>query len=206
MKNIRKEKRVDVLRINEAITVPEVQVIDQEGKHMGVLPINVAIKKAKDSSLDLIEVSAKAVPPVVQITDYGKYLYNQSKKSKEVKSSHKEVSKTKVIQIKPGTGNNELELRGRKIGEWISKGHRVRIDLFLWGRYKYMDKGFLKERLDTFLPYIKEAWEIAEPMKESPKGFSVVVQRSKKNKNKENENKQIIKEEIENNKKGSESS
>lgn len=172
-------KKEDTLRINEAISVPEVQVVDETGKHIGKMSIDKAIERARKAGLDLIEVSAKANPPVTHITDYGKYLYNQNKKVKEMKSKQKETSKTKNIQIKPGTGVNELELRGKKVGEWISKGHRVRIDLFLWGRYKYMDKGFLKERLESFLPYIVGEWEISEQIKESPKGFSVVVQKAK---------------------------
>jgi translation initiation factor IF-3 len=126
--------------------------------------------------LDLIEVSPNAQPPVCRITDYGKFKYEQKKKDKEVKSKAK-VTETKEAQVKIGTSENDMRIKADKIAEWLREGHRVKIDLFLWGRYKYMEFNFLKERLERFLAIIPEGYKIAEEVKKSPKGLAVTLER-----------------------------
>src|SRR4029077_3168893 len=125
---------------------------------------------------DLIEVSPNANPPVCKITDYGKFKYEQKKKDKEVKS-RAHVSETKEAQVKIGTSENDMKIKANKIAEWLKEGHRVKIDLFLWGRYKYMEFNFLKERLERFLAVIPENFKMAEAIQKSPKGLSVVIER-----------------------------
>lgn len=165
-------------RINEGIRVPEVRVVGSEGENLGTMQTDEALAKAQGQDLDLIEISPKARPPVVKITDYGKYMYEQKKKEKEMKAkSH--VTETKITQVKIGTGEGDLERKAKKVAEWLEEGHRVKIDLFLWGRYKYMEFKFLKERLEKFLAIIPESYKIADEIKKSPKGLTVVIERSK---------------------------
>jgi len=181
----------DEVRINESIRVPEVRVIGAEGENLGVLSTRDAFQKAQEAGLDLIEVSPKAKPPVARITDYGKYRYELKKKEKEIKSkSH--VNETKVAQVKIGTSEGDLDRKAKKVGEWLNEGHRVKIDLFLWGRYKYMEFSFLKERLERFLAIVPESFKIADEIKKSPKGLTIVLEPSKGGKGggkTENENK-----------------
>jgi translation initiation factor IF-3 len=87
------------------------------------------------------------------------------------------ISETKEVQIKVGTGDNDMLLKAKKAAEWMSEGHRVRAELFLKGRYKGMSEEFLKERLNKFLLRIPHAYKIAEPIARSPKGFAVVIER-----------------------------
>ncbi len=164
------------VRMNEGIRVREVRVIGPQGENIGVLPIAEALAQAREAGLDLIEVSAQANPPVCRITDYGKFKYEQSKKEKEVKSRAAKVTETKEAQVKIGTSDNDMRIKAGKIEEWLKEGHRVKIDLFLWGRYKYMEFEFLKERLERFLAIIKESYKIADEIKKSPKGLSVVLE------------------------------
>ena len=70
-----------------------------------------------------------------------------------------------------------MRIKANKIAEWLKEGHRVKIDLFLWGRYKYMEFNFLKERLERFLAIIPEGFKIAAPIAKSPKGLSVALER-----------------------------
>jgi len=178
----------DEVRINESIRVPEVRVVGHEGENLGIMSTKDAFAKAQELGLDLIEVSPKARPPVARITDYGKYKYDLKKKEKEIKAkSH--VTETKVAQVKIGTSEGDLTRKAKKVGEWLNQGHRAKIDLFLWGRYKYMEENFLKERLERFLTRITEPHKIADPMKRSPKGFTVTVERSNKGAKKEDEKK-----------------
>lgn len=169
------KKRV---RMNEDIRVPEVRVLGPDGENFGVLSIKEALAKAQEMRLDLIEVSPLAKPPVCKITDYGKFKYEQNKKDKEVKSKMR-VSETKEVQVKIGTSDHDMGIKAGKAAGWLKEGHRVKVDLFLWGRYKYMEFSFLKERLERFLAIIPESYKIAEPIQKSPKGLSVALERDK---------------------------
>lgn len=162
--------------MNEGIRAKEVRCLGPEGENLGVLPIREALEKAQSLGLDLIEVSPNANPPVCKITDYGKFKYEQKKKDKEVKSKAR-ITETKEAQVKIGTSTNDMNIKASKIALWLREGHRVKIDLFLWGRYKYMEFNFLKERLERFLAIIPEGFKIADDIKKSPKGLSVAIER-----------------------------
>ena len=163
------------IRMNEGIRAPEVRVIGPEGENFGIMRTADALAKAREMGLDLIEISAHAQPPVVKITDYGKFKYEQKKKDKEIKSKAR-VTETKEAQVKVGTSEHDMHIKASKIAGWLREGHRVKVDLFLWGRYKYMEFTFLKERLERFLTIIPEGYKIAEDIQKSQKGLSVVLE------------------------------
>ncbi|HWB34217.1 MAG TPA: translation initiation factor IF-3 [Candidatus Paceibacterota bacterium] len=170
---------MDTTRINHQIRAAEVRVVGPEGENLGVLALSEALQRAQDVGLDLIEISPNAVPPVAKIMEYGKFQYEQQKKRREIKAkSH--TTETKGVQVKIGTGDHDLNLKARKAAEWLSEGHRVKVDLFLWGRYKYMEFNFLKDRLEQFLKLIPQEYKIAEPIGKSPKGLSTTLERAKK--------------------------
>ena len=163
-------------RMNEGIRSPEVRVIGPNAENFGVLPIREALGKAQELGLDLIEISPNAQPPVCKITDYGKFKYEQKKKDKEIKSKA-HVTETKITQVKIGTSERDMQIKAGKAAEWLKEGHRVKVDLFLWGRYKYMEFEFLKERLERFLAVIPEGYKVAEPIQKGPKGLSITLER-----------------------------
>ncbi|HPR84389.1 MAG TPA: translation initiation factor IF-3 [Candidatus Paceibacterota bacterium] len=165
-------------RINNQIKAPEVRVISNEGDNLGVLSVKEALAKAESLGLDLIEISPNAKPPIVKIADYGKYKYDQNKKQKKTKAGTK-LTETKSIQIKIGTGENDLALKARKASEWLKEGHRIKIELFLSGRSKYMQESFLKDRLDRVLHLITENFKIAEDFKKGPKGPTITIEKDK---------------------------
>ena len=169
------------VRINQSIRAKELRVIGANGENHGVISITDALALAQGANLDLIEISPNAQPPVAKIMDYGKFQYELKKKAKEIKAkSH--VTETKGMQVKIGTGDHDLNLKAKRVAEWLTEGHRVKIDLFLWGRYKYMEEAFLKERLERFLKIIPLEYKIAEEIKKSPKGFSTTLERSSQKK------------------------
>ncbi len=170
------QKEQERVRMNEGIRAKELRVLGPEGQNFGIIPLVEALAKAKELGLDLIEVTANANPPVAKIMDYGKYKYETKKKDKEVKSRAK-VTETKVTQVKIGTSERDMQIKAAKAATWLREGHRVKVDLFLWGRYKYMEFEFLKERLERFLAIISEPFKIAEPIEKSMKGLSVTVER-----------------------------
>ena len=168
----------DSTRINKHIRAAELRVLGADGANLGVLSLKDALAAAEAAGLDLIEISPMATPPVAKIMDYGKFQYEQKKKLREAKAkSH--VTETKSAQVKIGTGEHDLNLKARRVSNWLGEGHRVKVDLFLWGRYKYMEFNFLKERLERFLHLITEEYKVADAIKKSPKGLSVTLERSK---------------------------
>jgi translation initiation factor IF-3 len=163
-------------RINNQIRAKELRVLVEEGENLGVLPFKEALEKAQELGLDLIEISPNAVPPVAKIMDFGKYQYVESKKAKKMKANAK-TSETKSIQIKVGTGDHDLELKAKTASKWLGEGHRIKVELYLAGRTKFMDEKFLKERLDRVLKLITENYKISDPAKRSPKGLMLTIER-----------------------------
>lgn len=166
----------DKTRINNAIKARELRVIGPKGENLGVLSTTEALKIAEEANLDLIEISPNANPPVAKITDFGQYRYETKRKASEMKAKA-HVTETKSVQVKIGTGEHDQLLKAKRASEWLNEGHRVKVDLFLWGRYKYMEEAFLKERLERFLKVIPAEYKLADEIKKSPKGYTCTIER-----------------------------
>ena len=165
-------------RINNSIRAENLRLIGPKGENFGVVSTREALEKASEFELDLVEISPNAVPPISKIVDYGKFLYSENKKQKTIKSKTHTVE-VKSLQIKVGTGDHDLNLKAKKASEWLKEGHRVKIDLFLPGRSKYMNESFLKERMKRVFNLIPENFKIAEEPKKSPKGMTSIIERAK---------------------------
>lgn len=157
------------IRINTEIRAPQVRVIHVDTGNVGVMDTDTAIQMAEDQGYDLIEISPQAKPPVAKIMDYGKYQYDQKKKQREIRANAT-ISEVKNIQVKIGTGDQDLMLKARKASEWLREGHRIKVELYLRGRSKYMDKKFHHERLERVLSLMTENYKVVEDFKKSPKG------------------------------------
>jgi len=164
------------LRTNHAIRAREVRVIGPQGENLGVLTLQEALMKAAEFEQDLIEISPNANPPVAKIADMGKYLYEENKKQKMSKKSHSVEVKT--IQVKLGTGDHDLALKAKKTSEWLAEGNRVKVDLFLPGRAKYLDVKFLEERIERMLKLVSVDYKMADKPKKSPKGMTVIIEKA----------------------------
>lgn len=164
------------VRINNFIKAPELRVITDDGENLGVITLAEAIKQAQLRNLDLIEISPTAVPPVAKIMDYGKFQYDEKKKQKVAKS-RTQTSELKNVQVKIGTGEHDLELKAKKASEWLKEGNRVKIDLYLVGRSKYMDLNFLKERMERILKLITVEYKVAVPPTKGLKGLSAIIEK-----------------------------
>ena len=152
-----------------------VRVVDDNGS-VGTMATSEAIKLAQERGLDLIEISPNATPPVAKITDYGRFQYTTQKKDRDARAKA-HVTETKNVQVRIGTSERDLELKAKKATEWLKEGHRVKLDLFLPGRSKYMEVKFLEERLDRILRLVAEEYKVAEEPKKSPKGLTIVIER-----------------------------
>jgi translation initiation factor IF-3 len=164
------------VRVNHQIRAPELRVIAEGGENLGVLTLSQALVEAKKRGFDLIEVSPNATPPIGKIMDYGKYLYDEKKKMK-ISKARAQTSETKNIQVKIGTGDHDLGLKAKRVSEWLSEGNRVKIDLYLVGRAKYMDIKFLRERLDRVLKLITVEYRVSQEPIRGPRGLALVVEK-----------------------------
>jgi translation initiation factor IF-3 len=103
-------------------------------------------------------------------------LYEEKKKDKQAKKSHQ--TEVKNVQVKLGTGDNDLSLKAKKTSEWLAEGHRVKVDLFLPGRSKYLDVKFLETRIERMLKLVSVDYKMADKPKKSPKGLTVIIERA----------------------------
>ncbi|MBX4189189.1 translation initiation factor IF-3 [Candidatus Parcubacteria bacterium] len=170
---------MSIPRTNHAIKSNELRVIGPTGENFGVITLGEALKKAHELGLDLIEISPNALPPVAKISDLGKFLYDENKKAKVAKQKAHSVE-VKNIQVKLGTGDHDLNLKAKKASEWLSEGNRVKLDLFLPGRAKYLDEKFLRTRIDRLLTLLTIPYNVATPATKSPKGMTVIIERGAK--------------------------
>jgi len=163
-------------RINNQIRAKELRVLDQENKNLGILSIKDALELSQNQGLDLIEIGPNSIPPIAKIMDFGKYQYEANKKLKKARAGARHTE-TKSIQIKIGTGEHDLELKAKTASKWLKEGHRIKVELFLAGRAKYMDEKFLKERLDRVLHLITEDYKISDAYKRGPKGLTTTIEK-----------------------------
>ncbi|MDH3532858.1 MAG: translation initiation factor IF-3 [Gammaproteobacteria bacterium] len=121
------------VRRNEEIDATEVRVIDENGEQAGVMPLDQAIEVARNVGLDLVEVSPMAEPPVCRVMDFGKYLFEQNKKSQSARRKQKQVH-VKEIKFRPGTDQGDYRIKLRKLVEFLENGDKTKITLRFRGR------------------------------------------------------------------------
>jgi len=148
--------------------------VDEEGKQLGVIPLEKAIQIAKDRGLDLIQVTEKVDPPVCKITDYGKYQYQKEKKEKKTKKQ--KGGELKGIRLTFNISQHDLETRVRLAAKFLQKGDRVRVELPLRGRQKALGD-FAKGRVNTFLKVLRETMpiKVERELKREPRGFTMMI-------------------------------
>ncbi|TAG29385.1 MAG: translation initiation factor IF-3 [Verrucomicrobia bacterium] len=119
------------IKRNDKIRVPEIRVISPEGKQLGILPTERALSLARQYNLDLVEMSANANPPVCRIMDFGKYIYEEQKKSSHAKST---ASRLKEVEFTPRIENNDFLTKIRHAEEFLDHGAKVKLRLKFRGR------------------------------------------------------------------------
>ncbi|HWP22798.1 MAG TPA: translation initiation factor IF-3 [Candidatus Binatia bacterium] len=119
-------------RINHQIRAREVRVIGPKGEQLGVMPLHEALKRVEALELDLVEVAPEAQPPVCRMMDYGKFRYEQKKKSHGARKHS--VVDIKEVKMGSRTDAHDVEHKVRNIRQFIEKGQRVKVSVFFRGR------------------------------------------------------------------------
>ena len=119
--------------MNERVRARELRVIDEEGNQLGVMPPSQALQIARDMGLDLVEISPTANPPVCKIVDYGRFLYQQSRKAREQRKHQKGLT-IKEVKFRPSTAEHDYQVRKNHIIRFLNEGHKVKAMIFHRGR------------------------------------------------------------------------
>ncbi len=160
--------------INNQIRTPQVRVIDAAGKQIGIMDLEKALQMAQECNLDLIQISEKATPAVCKIMDYGKYLYWQEKKEREmIKRTGGEV---KGIRLTFNISQHDLETRATQTENFLKKGDKVRVEMILRGREKGLSE-FAKGKINQFLDILEKRTpiKIERELKREFRGFTMMI-------------------------------
>lgn len=155
-RSYRPQQRSKFYRINFFIQARELRVLDEQGKQLGVFTKEEAIRRAKEQGLDVVEIAAKANPPVAKIIDFKKFKYLESRKDREDKKKQKNVG-VKEIRLRPFIGQHDLDTKVEQAKEFLNDGNQVKIAIPFKGReITRKEFGFevMKRFLDEF-PNIK---------------------------------------------------
>jgi len=120
-------------RINNSIRVPQVRLIDASGENVGVISTEDARRIAQEADLDLVEVAPNADPPVCRVMDYGKFLYERTKKEREARKAQVKVE-IKEIRLRPKTTEHHRGFKVRDARRWLENGMKVKVRIRFRGR------------------------------------------------------------------------
>jgi translation initiation factor IF-3 len=120
-------------RVNELIRVNEVRLIGPENENIGVVPIQKALQIARDAELDLVEVAPNSEPPVCRVMDFGKFLYERTKKDREARKSQTKIE-VKEIRLRPKTNEHHRGFKTRDARRWLLEGNKVKVTIRFRGR------------------------------------------------------------------------
>ena len=126
-------KKDDGPRINEDIDDNEVQLIDETGQNVGLVPTEDALNRALENNMDLVEINAGSKPPIVKILDYGKYKYQAQKKAAEARKKQKSFD-VKEIKLRPNIDTHDYDVKMRNMQRFFDAGDKVKVTLRFRGR------------------------------------------------------------------------
>ncbi len=166
-----------IFKINRQITAPEVNLINEDGKMLGITPTSEALKMAEEQEFDLIEVSPKAQPPVAKIGDYGRIKYQKEKMAHKQKVQQKKVE-IKAIRLSLRISPHDTEMRIKQAIKFLTKGHKLKVEIVLKGREKQLYSK-AREVMTDFTQELKKQENInlveEQSLTKQPNGFNIIV-------------------------------
>ena len=160
-------------KINDEISAPEVRVVDAQGSPLGVLPRREALSIALEREVDLVEIAPQANPPVCKIIDYGKFIYEQTKREKQQKKAQTH-STLKEVRFKAGTDTHDFDFKTRHAREFLEEGHKVKATVMFKGR-EILHKELGEELLQRFIDALADVAKIDQPMRMEGRFLGVML-------------------------------
>ncbi|MBI4653265.1 translation initiation factor IF-3 [Candidatus Kuenenbacteria bacterium] len=158
---------------NEKIFAPQVRLIDEQGQFVGIFPTREALAMARERGYDLVEISPKENPPVAKFLDFGQLQYEEQKKRQKQKIKLKTVE-TKGMRLSFRISQHDLEVRLNQAKKFLSKKHKIKIDMNLRGREKkHIDLAL--EIMQKFIEQLGEKIVIEQPITRLGGNLSVLI-------------------------------
>ncbi len=149
------------------------RVIGPDGKQLGIISRAEALRVAEEAGVDLIEISPNANPPVAKVVDWGKYQYQKMKEQQRNRKQNK-TAELKQMRLGLKIGSNDLEIKLRKIREFLSNGHKVKIILFFRGReMAHQELGF--ELMNKIIAQLDSEAILEQQPQVSGRNLSIVI-------------------------------
>lgn len=164
----KKERRP---RINEEIRAPEVLLVD--GEESIRLTVEEALERAKQQELDLIEISPKANPPVVKISDFGRFMY-QLKKKEQKQKAHNKQTEVKMLRFSFRTEKHDLDRIVERAKEFLEERHLVKLVVRLRGR-EMTNKDYAKQKLAGLVTQLADVSDVEQEVRGQGNQFSAIV-------------------------------
>ena len=150
-------------QINSAIRDPEVRVVGANGEQLGIMSSREANEIADREGLDLVKISPSAVPPVCKIMDYGKYLFDKTKREKEQRKNQK-IVELKEVQLSMTIEQHDIDIKAKHATKFLLNGDKVKVSIRMSGRQQaYADRGVETE--NKFAESLAEISTIEKPAK-----------------------------------------
>lgn len=144
-----------------------------------MLTLAEALKLAEEAHQDLIEIAPNAAPPVARIIDFGRWQYRKEKELRKAQRGIK-TSEIKGIRVRLGTSAHDIALKMKRIAVFLKEGHKIKLDLNLRGREKYLNPQFIKNRLTYVINQIPMPVFVTEGPKKGPRGLTVILELDKR--------------------------
>ncbi|HEU4448872.1 MAG TPA: translation initiation factor IF-3 [Gaiellaceae bacterium] len=163
----------DTTRINEAIRVPRVRLVDSDGSQVGIKATAEALEYAYSKDLDLVEVAASADPPVCRIMDYGKYKYEQDQRQKEARKKQSLII-VKEMKMRPKIDKHDYETKKGHVVRFLRQGAKVKVTIMFRGReMAHQELG--RKLLDQLSADVAEIAKVDTPPKVDGRNMTMVL-------------------------------
>lgn len=173
--------KIEMFKINQHISAPEVRVINDEGELLGIMSTLKALQLAQEQDMDLVEVFPKAVPPVAKVTDYGRMKYQKEKQMQKQQAKQKKVE-IKAVRLSLRISEHDRAFRYRQALKFLQNGNKLKVELILKGREKQL-RTKAREIIMEFVNELKaeETLTLAEEqtLTKQPSGFNIVLTNKK---------------------------
>ena len=159
--------------VNQDITDKEVRVIGPNGEQFGVMSASEANRKADEFELDLVKISPNAVPPVCRIMDYGKYLFDKTKREKEQRKNQK-IVELKEVQLSMTIEQHDIDIKAKNAIKFLNNGDKVKVSIRMSGRQQaYFERGIETE--NKFAESLQDIAVIEKPAKVEGRNIILIL-------------------------------
>ena len=160
-------------QINSAIRDPEVRVIGPNGDQLGIMSSKEANDIADKEGLDLVKISPSANPPVCRIMDYGKYLFDKTKREKEQRKNQK-IVELKEVQLSMTIEQHDVDIKAKNALKFLNNGDKVKVSIRMSGRQQaYFERGIETE--NRFAESLSEIAVIEKPAKVEGRNIIMIL-------------------------------